>query len=164
MFTLAHELAHVFYGSSASFDLREMTPTLDRTELACNHVAAEFLVPERQMRQAWPSVRSEEQRFNQLARRFKVSTIVIARRALDLGLINREAFLRFYAALMGAERSKPASKGGDFYNSQTLRIGSRFGSAVVRALREERTTYSEAYSLTGLRGSTFEHYASKVEI
>jgi len=36
MFTLAHELAHVFFGSSAAFDLRQMMPANDATEIACN--------------------------------------------------------------------------------------------------------------------------------
>jgi Zn-dependent peptidase ImmA (M78 family) len=43
MFTLAHELAHVIFGSSAAFDLRRLMPAHDKTELACNQVAAEFL-------------------------------------------------------------------------------------------------------------------------
>src|SRR5262249_7659077 len=38
MFTLAHELAHVWFGSSAAFDLRDMLPAPDRTEQACNRV------------------------------------------------------------------------------------------------------------------------------
>ena len=45
MFTLAHELAHIWFGSSAAFDLQELQPANDEIELASNRIAAEFLVP-----------------------------------------------------------------------------------------------------------------------
>ncbi len=86
MFTLAHELAHVFFGVSAAFDLREMQPADDPTELACNRVAAVFLVPEPEIRRIWPSVRRDPEPFQSIAREFKVSVLVAARRALDLQL------------------------------------------------------------------------------
>jgi Zn-dependent peptidase ImmA (M78 family) len=96
MFTLAHELAHIWFGSSAAFDLRELQPANNETEEACNRVAAEFLVPARQLRDFWPSIKQDPERFQSIARNFKVSEIVAARRAIDLGLISRNEFLDFY--------------------------------------------------------------------
>ncbi|MFZ2148992.1 MAG: ImmA/IrrE family metallo-endopeptidase [Sedimentisphaerales bacterium] len=110
MFTLAHELAHVFFGSSAVFDLREMQPADDPTEQACNRAAAEFLVPKRELRRIWPSVRNDSEPFQTIARRFKVSALVAARRALDTNLINREAFLNFYRAYQSDERRVAESR------------------------------------------------------
>lgn len=164
MFTLAHELAHIFFGSSAAFDLREMQPSDDPMEQACNRVAAEFLVPERELRRIWPSVHSEPDRFQEIARRFKVSQIVAARRALDAQLINREAFLNFYRDYQRNERRAAESRpeGGDFYANQNLRVGQQFASAVIRAAKEGKLLYSEAYRLTGLYGRTFEHYAASL--
>jgi Zn-dependent peptidase ImmA (M78 family) len=164
MFTLAHELAHVFFGSSAAFDLREMQPADDPTEQACNRVAAEFLVPERELRRIWPSVRENSEPFQAVARQFKVSSLVAARRALDTNLINRGAFLDFYRAWQTDERRAAADRpeGGDFYANQNLRIGPRFASVVVRAVKEGRLLYSEAYRLTGLHGRTFERYAASL--
>jgi len=117
MFTLAHELAHVFFGSSAVFDLREMQPADDPTELACNRVAAEFLVPDSELRQVWGSIKNAPEPFQALARHFKVSVLVAARRALDLTLINREGFIEFYRVYQGDERRAAARRppGGDFY-------------------------------------------------
>jgi len=163
MFTQAHELVHIFYGISAVFDLGQMMPATDQIEQACNEVAAEFLVPKTHIQEAWPSVQNEDHRFYQLARQFKVSTVVVARRLYDLGLIGREEFLKFYYARIKDEQSKKKPMGGDFYNLQPLRVGKRFGAAVVRAARERRMTYTEAYSLTGLRGGTFDAYAASVE-
>ena len=162
MFTLAHELAHVFFGSSAAFDLREMQPADDPTEQACNRAAAEFLVPEQEMRQAWPSVRGDLEPFQSVARQFKVSAVVGARRALDLGLIDRDKFRAFYVAYLNDERRTAArqSDGGDFYANQNLRVGRRFARTVVRAAREGKLLYSEAYRLTGLYGKTFTEYAA----
>jgi Zn-dependent peptidase ImmA (M78 family) len=161
MFTLAHELAHVWFGSSAAFDLRDMQPASDRTEQACNRVAAEFLVPEREIRQFWPTAQRNREPFQAIARHFKISVLVAARRALDLGLVSRTAFLDFYRAYQEDERRKAArqSEGGNFYASQNLRLGRRFAEAVVRATKEGKLLYREAYQLTGLYGNAFERYA-----
>jgi len=166
MFTLAHELAHVFFGSSAAFDLRELSPAHDQTERACNRVAAEFLVPQQAIREIWPSVQNAPDRFESLARKFKVSVLVAARRVLDLHLINRDEFLAFYHDYLNDERRKAIhrSKGGDFYLNQNLRVGRRFGSAVVRAAKEGKLLYSEAYRLTELHGKTFDRYAASLGI
>lgn len=166
MFTLAHELAHVFFGSSAAFDLREMSPANDPMEQACDRVAAEFLVPEQEIRRIWPSVRDASERFQTIARHFKVSTLVAARRVLDLRLIRKDEFLTFYQEYLNDERRRAArrSQGGDFHLNQDLRVGRRFASAVVRAAKEGKLLYSEAYRLTDLYGKTFDRYAASLGI
>lgn len=161
MFTLAHELAHIWLGSSAAFDLRNMQPADDETEQACNRVAAEFLVPEGELRRLWPSARRETEPFQTVARAFKVSALVAARRALDLELVPRDKFWEFYRAYQEDERRRATTQrdGGDFYASQNLRLGRRFAETVVRAAREGRLLYHEAYRLTGLYGNAFERYS-----
>jgi Zn-dependent peptidase ImmA (M78 family) len=164
MFTLAHELAHLWFGSSAAFDLRELQPANDDTERACNRVAAEFLVPARELQESWTSLTQNSDRFQVVARRFKVSELVAARRALDLALISRRAFGDFYRSYLQDERRKAAkiSSGGDFYANQNYRIGRRFAETVVRAAREGKLLYRDAYQLTGLYGSTFDRYAESL--
>ena len=96
-----------------------------------------------------------------LAGRFKVSSLVAARRALDLGPASRNEFFDFYNIYREDERRKQArqSAGGNFWNTQNVRVGLRFGSAVVRAAKEGRLLYREAYQLTGLHGKTFDRFA-----
>jgi Zn-dependent peptidase ImmA (M78 family)/transcriptional regulator with XRE-family HTH domain len=169
MFTLAHELAHLWYEQSAAFDLRTLQPANVRSEVVCNQVAAEFLLPEEELRSIWATVDRSVRPFSELARRFRVSEIVAARRALDLGLIDDGRFYGFYRAYVEDARRRAAEAkdkdtgGGDFYNTQGRRIGFRFGDAVVRAAREGRLLYSTAYELTGLRGVTFDRYAKKLD-
>jgi len=161
MFTLAHELAHVWYGFSAAFDLQKLQPANHEIENFCNKVAAEFLVPEIELHQIWPRYRRNSERFQLLARHFKVSEIVIARRALDLTLITREEFFEFYQNRITVEVSEDRS-GGDFYKTQTFRVGRRFIETVIRATREGKLLFNEAYRLTGLRGKTFYEYAERL--
>ncbi len=165
MFTLAHELAHVFYGSSAAFDLRQMQPADDPTEQTCNRVAAEFLVPEDALRQVWPDVRDSREPFQALAQHFKVSAIVAARRVLDMELIRRSDFFEFYQKWKN-ERMNAATPatGGDFYNTQNSRLDYRFSSSVIREVKSGRMSYIEAYRLTQLYGKTFEEYASRLNL
>jgi len=164
MFTIAHEFAHVFFGSSAAFDLREMQPAANPTEKACNQAAAEFLIPEKEIRRIWPSVRNEQEPFQAIAREFKISVLVAARRALDLELIGRQDFLDFYESYQGDERRRAVARepGGDFYATQTVRLGRRFARAVVRAAKEGKILYSDAYRLTGLHGKTFSEFAKSI--
>lgn len=166
MFTLAHELAHVWFGSSAAFDLRELRPADDPTEQACNLVAAECLVPERELRDVWPSAGRDPEPFQWLARHFKVSVLVAARRVLDLTLIRRAEFLDFYEAYQEDERrtATQRSEGGDFYATQNGRVGRRFARAVAQAVKEGQLLYSEAYRLTGLYGRAFDRYVGMVDL
>ena len=133
MFTLVHELAHLWFGQSAVFDLRELQPSADRTETACNFVAAEFLVAEEELRAAWARVQNQGDPFNVLARQFKVSAIVAARRALDLQFIRLTDFLKFFRDHLAetARRKKTKPDGGDFYRTQNVRLGRRFAVALV---------------------------------
>lgn len=160
MFTLAHELAHIWFGRSAAFDLRELQPADDKMEMASNRVAAEFLVPASQLYDFWPNVKQELERFQAIARRFKVSELVAVRRSLDLGLITKGEFRDFYQDFQEKERraAGQGQEGGNFYATQNLRIGRRFAEAVIRAAREGKLLYQDAYQLTGLYGKTFEQY------
>lgn len=166
MFTLAHELAHIWFGRSAVFDLYELHPAAQQTELACNRVAAEFLVPSSEFAAVWQRVQREPDRFQQVARRFKVSELVAARRALDLRMITRSEFRQFYNAYIEAERRRNEEveqEGGNFFANQQLRIGRRLSEAIVRAAKEGRLLYREAYQLSGLYGKTFDRYAQTLE-
>jgi Zn-dependent peptidase ImmA (M78 family) len=165
MFTLAHELAHVFFGSSAAFDLREMQPAQDPVEIACNQAAAEFLVPEAELRELWPRVKDGDEPVELIARAFKVSSIVAARRALDLKLLTRDVFFQLHESyLLDEKRRKAAERDGrgDFFATQNMRVGKQFALELAGAASEGRILYSEAYELTGLYGQTFHRYVDLV--
>ena len=90
-----------------------------------------------------------------------------ARRTLDLDLIDKNEFFRFYEEYQHTEwdsRQQRKAKSGDFWNTQKWRIGPRFGTAVIRAVKEGRLLYREAYTLTGLKGDTFEEMPKKMGI
>lgn len=161
MFTIAHELAHVFIGSSAIFDLREMQPSSDPKELLCNKVAAELLVPADELINKWE--KGNKRVYQELANYFKVSELVIARRAQDLGLINKSVFLNFYNDYQGSIAARAKNSGGDFYPTTNYRVGRLFANFVDRAVSENKLLYSEAYRLTGLYGKTYNEYISSVK-
>jgi Zn-dependent peptidase ImmA (M78 family) len=160
MFTLAHELAHLWLGRGGVINLEDMQPVNNEVELFCNRAAAEFLVPAAELRAVWQEAQQPDEPFQFLARHFKVSPIVAARRALDLQLMSRQEFFEFYREYQEDERrQRRTSSGGDFYATQGTRIGERFANAVVRAVKEGRLLYRDAYRLTGLHGKTFDRYA-----
>ncbi|HXG60428.1 MAG TPA: XRE family transcriptional regulator [Planctomycetota bacterium] len=163
MFTLAHELAHLWVGKEGLSGFKGLFPGGTDVEDWCNRAAAEFLVPERDLRARWSSVKRAASPFEVLAREFKVSPIVAARRALDLRLIGRDAFFDFYDSYVTRERKRAGeSGGGDFYNNQNTRVGERFARHVFRAALEGRIGFKEAYELTGLHGGAFQEYARRL--
>ena len=159
MFTIIHELAHIWLGVSAGFDMKQLLPADDPVEILCDQVAAEFLVPEAYFMETW----QEEQDFEKLNRVFKVSPIVVARRALDLDLINRNEFFSFYNyyidKIINIDSNR--SRGGNFYTTAKKRVGLRFASFVNNAVRENKLLYRDAYKLTGLKGDTYARFAKE---
>jgi Zn-dependent peptidase ImmA (M78 family) len=167
MFTLAHELAHVWLGREGEglSGFEGLFPGDSRIEKFCDQAAAEFLVPARKLRERWRDVRNTPGSFEHVARYFKVSPIVAGRRAMDLHLVNRETFFDFYETYTKRERRQTqATGGGDFYNNQNTRVGAAFATSVIRAAMGGRLTFKEAYDLTGLRGGAFQEYAKRLGI
>lgn len=164
MFTLAHELAHVWLDAEGLSALPNLLPGDRDVEVWCNRAAAEMLVPQAELRVRWPPVRSLPEPFQALARAFKVSPLVVARRALDLGQIDRERFLTFYREQMALHRTRRRDGGGDFYTTQSARVGAYFAENVIRAALEGRIGFKQAYDLTGLRDATFREFAARLGI
>ena len=169
MFTLAHELVHIWLGTGGISNLINLLPSKDPTEKFCNRVAAELLVPAYKLNEVWPEVSQRNDRFLMIAKQFKVSPLVIARRALDLKLISKPEFFKFYKTdrdefLRRKKKLKSNDKsGGNFYATQNARLGRPFSAAIVRATREGRILIRDAYRLTGLKGQTFEKYSKRVQ-
>jgi len=167
MFTLAHELAHLWLGNAGEglSGFERLSPGDNEVEQFCNRAAAEFLVPAAELEAEWPHCAERDDRFEKLARRFKVSPIVIGRRAMDLDFIGPGDFRNFYDEYTQGEHHKKQDKGqtgGDFFNIQHTRVGRLFASCVIRAAKEGRIGFKEACDLCGLHGDTFNEYARKL--
>lgn len=159
LFTIVHELAHVWLGQSAGFDFRQLMPSDNPTERLCNQVAAEFLVPEALLRAHWTGVAD----IRKLVTKFKVSKIVIARRALDLGLISRATFFQVYNTYMAEFAAKKQGQefGGNFYYTARKRVSPTFAAYVDSAVKTDKLLYRDAYKLTGLSGKTYETFITE---
>jgi len=159
MFTIVHELAHIWTGYSAGFDFRKLQPADVPIEILCDKVAAEFLVPENSFNEVWrnnPSI-------SYASRYFKVSEIVIARRALDTGKLTRSQFFAFYEEYSKREFAKKElqSSGGDFYATTKKRLSLTFASHINNAVKSGNLLHRDAYKLTSLKGDTFQNFFSK---
>jgi len=159
LFTIVHELAHIWIGQSAGFDFKEMLPANDPMELLCDRVAAEFLVPETLFNSVW----SRTPNIVTVARYFKVSQIVIARRALDTGKITKPQFFAFYNDYVNGEfvNKQRQTSGGNFYATARKRIGVVFATHINNAVKANKLLYRDAYKLTGLQGDTYQTFFTK---
>jgi Zn-dependent peptidase ImmA (M78 family) len=164
MFTMAHELAHIWLGKSALTNAGLIEQSTHDIEAWCDSAAAEFLVPADELRLLWKRIGRGDQPFRAAARSFKVSPIVAGRRAMDLGLVSRKVFFDFYKIYVEEERRPDASSGGNFYSTQNTRIGEAFALRVFRASKEGRLSFKEAYALTGLHGGAFQKYAQRLGV
>jgi Zn-dependent peptidase ImmA (M78 family)/transcriptional regulator with XRE-family HTH domain len=151
MFTLAHELAHIWLGQSALSDVGPASSPTNDVEKWCNLVAAELLVPLAALRQEYSrqTVLSEEA--NRLARLFKVSTLVVLRRIHDAGGLTRDEFWEAYEEEL--ERLRVIRKGGGagFRLTLSARVSKRFVRALMASTLEGRSSFTEAFRLVGFK-------------
>ncbi|MGH7720974.1 MAG: ImmA/IrrE family metallo-endopeptidase [Gemmatimonadaceae bacterium] len=150
MFTLAHELGHLWLGQSALSDADPSRLSDGDVETWCNNVAAEVLVPMAALREEYRPRESVTSEMTRLARRFKVSTLVVLRRIFDLGAISKKRFREEYDAELERLVDRAISGGGDFYLTQATRVSKRFASALVESTLEGRTLYRDALRMLGI--------------
>jgi Zn-dependent peptidase ImmA (M78 family) len=156
MFTLAHELAHVWLGQSALSDVGPESVPAHRVERWCNEVAAEFLAPLAAVRVEYRRRSVLQDECSRLARVFKVSSLVVLRRLHDLGALTRDELWGAYGDEVTRLRAIPKGSGGDFYLTQTARVSKRFARALVSSTLEGHPLYRDAFRLLGFsRMETF---------
>lgn len=149
MFTLAHELAHIWLGQSAVSDAQPLAIPDQEVERWCNQVAAELLVPLDLMKREYDKESKLTDEVSRLARRFKVSTLVILRRIHDAGGLARQEFWDAYHAEVERLLAIPRGSGGNFYLTQAARLSKRFASALVTSTLEGQTLYNDAFRMLG---------------
>jgi len=165
MFTLAHELAHVWVGESALTDVEPRSRPSDAVEKWCNGVAAELLVPLAVFGQEYDADAPLRTELDRLARRFKVSTLVVLRRIHDVGELTSDQLLNEYDRELQRLRDLPRGGGGNFYLTTAARVSRRFARAVVTSTWEGRASFTEAFHLLGFKKmSTFHKLGQRLGV
>ncbi len=167
VFTLAHELAHLWLGETALSDLDPQSIRSNAVERWCNQVAAEFLVPMAEFRQRLDQRTDLRDQLRPLAEHFRVSSQVILGRIREAGALTWDEYL----AELDAERQRVATfladrgGGGNYYNTKPVHVSRRFARALIASTLEGNTPYTEAFRLLDLKkAATFDRLAEHLGV
>lgn len=161
LFTLVHELVHLFIGVDEIFTLVDTGEyEFDKVEAFVNQITAEILVPKEALL---------EQDLNNdiaiLARKFGVSAFVIARRLLSLGKITRTEYQEHIQKLKeefeNITQYKSSKSGGNFHNNIRFMVDKRFVNYVQNALHYQRISYTDALNIVGVSFKTYKNLLEK---
>jgi Zn-dependent peptidase ImmA (M78 family) len=137
------------------------------SERWCNQVAAELLAPLEAVTSVYQPHSSINEQLPTLARKFKVSTLVVLRRLCDAGFLTPNQLWQYHHAerqrLINLQASK--SGGGDFYRALPARNSKRFVKALITSTLEGQTLYRDAFRMLNLQKiSSFEEIARRLEL
>ena len=154
IFTLIHELAHLYLGESALSDSALSQQNTSAHEVWCNRVAAEVLVPRSSLSTDFSGAITPAE-LDRLARRYKASTLVVLKSIYDAGLISWAEFQEKYDEEHGRIKSlvnaRNTTSGGNYYYTQPLRLSRQFAQAVLSSTLQGGTTFRDAYQLLGTK-------------
>lgn len=168
IFTLVHEVCHLWLGQSALTDSSMSSTDGHGIERWCSRVAAEVLVPSDSLRRAYAGNLTTEE-LERLAKVYKVSTLVVLKSMFDTDLLTRAQFKPAYDAELDRVRQLAAGRGsgsgGDFYNTHPLRVSRRFAKAIISDTKSGQTPHRDAYRLLGTRKhQTFTRLGERVGV
>lgn len=165
LFTLIHELCHIWIGQSGVSD--GDTRTTRQEEVLCNAVAAEFLVPEAEFTQLWqPNTEHWQDNLAPLELHFRVSKWVLARRALTLKFIRYDDYARYIAELKAEWQKREKNDGGPgYYRTKKAQISLPFSRAVVGQALSGQLLLREASSLLdGIKPANLPVFAKELGV
>lgn len=161
IFTLAHELAHIWRGQSALSDSDVLPRSANEIEEWCNTVAEEVVAPRAEFESAINHWETPVQHTLNLSTAFKISERVILRRLRSLDMLEETAYQSAY--VNSVRSSKSQSSGGNYWYTKPNRVSRNFARAVFSDTFELNTTYTEAFDLLDVsKRSTFDEFARKM--
>lgn len=159
VFTLVHELAHVWWGRGGLEDTLEVDPTPNRfeesLEVWADAVAAEALMPAPTFTLVWKGEGVEG-----AVKAFRVSRMAAMRRARDLSLISWEDY-RKYLDTLPRELRRPEGSGGDFWRTLATQSSPTFLKELYQAYRGGEVDLKEVATLLNLSLATAAKFLEK---
>ena len=167
LFSLIHEIAHIWLGEDDLFNDRRNSHNVKPLEVLCNAVASELLVPFELFIREWNNAEAndKQEKISLLAKTFRCSESVIARKALDAKKISKKLYEDIVSEALEAYKvlkETRESGGGDYYNTAKTRLDGCFVRALCESVASGRTTFTEAFRLTNTSSKTFAEVAMRL--
>ena len=155
VFTLAHELAHVWIGEGgvSDADLTMMRRDTGDIEAFCNEVAGELLLPWSELRHPWSNRSvSKKNWVRSMSKRFHVSTVMVARQLWTHDAIDRDEFFEIYELERGNWiPSQRTTTGGDYYRMVPIRNSRLLTEAILESVAAAETSIRDASRMLGVK-------------
>lgn len=163
LFTLIHELAHIWIGQSGVSDAKPNTNRAE--EVLCNAIAAEFLVPADEFLTHWQELPDWQLNLPVLEARFHVSRWVLARRALTLQKITQQQYQSYIDSVQRDYRDRERTDGGPtYYRTHKVQVSERFAKALVSETLSGRVLLRDAGKLLDMAPSKIQRFATELGI
>lgn len=159
LFTLLHELAHLWLGQSGVSSGSAIEDR--REEQFCNAVAGEFLAPAREVIALWSDNKELNDNVSDIARIFHVSRYVIIRRAFDLGLVSYDTYNEYYRELINQFNNTDGG-GGNFYAIAKNKNSALFSKVILNETLSGRVLLRDAGKLLGISPAKLKQYATEI--
>ena len=154
IFTLAHELAHVWIGESGISNPTTFSLVLqedNRINRFCNQVAAELLMPAANFTSEWQQGKTIEENVTAMTRLYHVSRTAVLIRAYEHEFLSGEVYRVQLERLRQWESQEPKrGGGGDFWNNFLASNSRALVQAVLASAAEGRVSEREAATLLGV--------------
>src|SRR5699024_10567029 len=171
-FSLLHELVHIFFGRDSLYndDLTFRNKYTNPLEIICNKVSGELIAPmdvfvtycEKDYRHL-----SQSEKIAVIADEFRVSKIVIARKALDKRFINRHKYMEVVDIVRKefelSRRKEKNTGGGNAINNALSRIDRNFLRTLINSVQSGNIQHTEAYRLAGVGRGVFEDMMTRLK-
>ncbi|MEF3083192.1 ImmA/IrrE family metallo-endopeptidase [Luteimonas sp. SMYT11W] len=145
VFTLVHELAHIWLGVSGVSDVSPKNNS--NIERICNAIAGEILVPMADFEKRWEKQGEE---VTALAKHYRVSRLVIARRALDRGFVDQA----FYERVLHASKAVKRDGAPTALITIPIRNSKKFTHTIVAEAMSGQVMLREAARLLNVKPDT----------
>lgn len=161
IFTLAHELVHIWLGESgvtgeSFFGIANSHE--EKIETYCNKVAGLVVFPDNVFSQHFKGINHEKDalnKINSISKKLFISRAVVARRLLDKSIISKSKYQELHNKYIKDWKDNQPGGGGNYYTNQSRAISKSFIRIVVNAYDRGRITGSEASGLVQTKLNNF---------
>lgn len=153
IFTLMHEVAHLWIGQSGISDLDIQEN--NKIELACNEIAAKILMPKTKIQKAFREF-DDDRWLECIADRFSVSTLAVLNRLRSLSLLAPRRYQELYNAELERLSRIPKTRPSGAPPPEVMvrvRNGYLFTFVVTSSVLSGDETYTNGASLLGFKNT-----------